>query len=308
MKKYIKVLLGFFLMFFALSSVSAKEVTMNDLIAQLSSGKYEDVIPGLGAYQTEKGLQLIMNGETNGLAEFTFDGISVFSHTFIYDTQPGNNMALVATKNVRSYNVLLNAISILSGYSERDTELWLKSVESANYVDDGYELLVQNNADGTITYTFNVNLDIFNLKFNYIEASVPQIEVGNITENSVELKGNVVADDSTEVDVYISNDGENFEYNSTSVVTNNVFATNNEGLVAGAQYYFKAVVAKSNNYSDVISANTLSNVVVEEKEEDKVKNPNTNTFVVPYFIVFVCGITGILLIVLISVRRNISII
>ena len=82
-------------------------------------------------------------------------------------------------------------------------------------------------------------------------------------------------DDNADVDIYRSTDNKNFEYvNTLSVKNGSSIYYVNKNLDKDT-YYYKAVVKKSNNYSDVVKVKIANNIKDTNYLDETTSNPLT---------------------------------
>ena len=195
---------------------------------------------------------------------------------------------------------LIESVAELKGYTERDNRLFLFNTSN-------YELLINGFTSGTPyekngisiklegqIVTFKLNLDTFKIDLDYFEGPKPEIVVDKVTKNEITYSAKADIKPGTRIELYRSTDGINFEYSMSFTYQDeqNLAYDVHTDLEPNTTYYYKAVVEKSNVFSDVAKVTTLSNdaeanaepVVASENDntqentpvDDKISNPKTN--------------------------------
>lgn len=164
--------------------------------------------------------------------------------------------------------LVMFALIELHEYTERDWRLFSKS--DTTLEQDGYEYKPLN---GTEMY-FKANINRFNLKLEYTDAPEPVVKIYEVTKNSIWVYSTANVSDGTMVELYYSEDGVDFEYYGASSISSGKTSGRSgfEELESEKTMYFKAVVEKSKNFSEVLKVTTLS----ENEGTNSSTNNNTN--------------------------------
>lgn len=308
LKKIIKMFASFLLTFFVGVSFShAKEISLENVASAINEGSYNEILTGLEAVASENSLifNVTENGVTEKIIEFAYEN-NILSHTNEYNTSNENELIFMALSDAVCYGVVLDAIADLHGYTARERELFAKETDDATMAVDGYEYTTTDLGNNVTKTSFKVDINSFKLELDYIDAPKPVVVIEEVKHNSISVKAQVNAQDETEVDFYRSEDGINYEYVFSGYTYSGETASLSVGtLEPGKIYYYKAVVAKSNNYSDIVSATTLTSEIsnddnpeldkspiISDDSSDTIENPKTGDFN-PLVICFVISLVGI---------------
>jgi len=180
------------------------------------------------------------------------------------------------------YNVLLETIGELNGYTERDYRLFFKINDEATLTNDGY--VIDYNVQAS-SLNFQVDVNAFGFETNYLDLEAPTIKVVDKTSNSVSIIAYSSISDKL-IEMYISEDGINYEYLNINIggsTSDNEAKFTFDDLKPGKTYYIKGVVEKSKNFSEPVSFTTLttaqgnntSESTITKNEDETIANPKT---------------------------------
>ena len=191
------------------------------------------------------------------------------------------------------YDDLLNVVGELRGYNERDIRNFVDT-EKATFASDGYELKIEEKQEQKeTTYTYKIDINKFVLNVEYTEIEPPKIELVDITDTQIGIKLSGV-EDGTMVEIYRSEDGENYTWWQTVSAMKDGSVTNiDSGLKPNTKYYYKAIVLKSNKFSDFVSATTLEKTAEKDDVDKPAESPQTGFK--DYLILGTLGASGIIL-------------
>jgi len=221
-------------------------------------------------------------------------------------------------KNDEAIGLIIYALVELHGYTERDWRLFNNFDYDATLEVDSYEYKPLSATE----MTFKTYINKFNLNLNYVDAVAPKMNVYEVTKNSIWVYPSADVSDGTIIEIYLSEDGVNFEYYGSSTIRSGKSSSRIgfEELESGKTMYFKTVVEKSRNFSDVLKATTLSeneenNNSNNNKPNDEIDNSTNNDSTIdnpktgifnPMLICSIFSISGIFLISALNKKNKIK--
>ena len=195
---------------------------------------------------------------------------------------------------------LVESVADLKGYTERDRRLFLFNASNYGLLINGFTSGTPYDKNGISIklegqiVTFKLNLDTFKIDLDYFEGPKPEIVINKVTKNEITYSAKAAVESGTNIELYRSTDGVNFEYIISIEYQDeqNLDYYSDIDKEPNTTYYYKAVVEKSSVFSDVAKVTTLSNdaeanaepVVASENEstqentpvDDKISNPKTD--------------------------------
>ena len=253
-----KILLIFLFSILSFEIVNAKEISLNDIKEKLNNNI-------ININSSIKDNKLIINNNNKELIFNEENNVLVRTDKYEVNTYD-------SVDDLYIYLILTKAIASLNGYSDKDIEYFLSGFDKATFEDEGYESN-KKRIDNYLEITFKINLNKVNIHLDYIDALKPEVIIDNVYKNQVEMHINL--DDNADVDIYRSTDNKNFEYvNTLSVKNGSSIYYVNKNLDKDT-YYYKAVVKKSNNYSDVVKVKIANNIKDTNYLDETTSNPLT---------------------------------
>lgn len=225
------------------------------------------------------------------LMEFDVSGQEISANIDVPDDDDYEK-AFEALFKITVVRSLIESVAELKGYTERDCRTFLldnsEDADSILLKDITYEKNGVSFEKQEKKMTFKINLDTFKIDLAYIEGPKPEIVIEEVTENEITYSAKGDIEPGTNIELYRSTDGINFEYSMSFAYQDeqNMVYANDTDLQPNTTYYYKAVVEKSSVFSEVVAVKTLSNEneepIVEtptdnEQEEDKIDNPKTGS-------------------------------
>ena len=196
------------------------------------------------------------------------------------------------------YSELIMTVAELKEYNERDIRDFV-DLKKATFASDGYEYKTEEKQEQQETkYIYKIDINKFKLNPVYTEDAAPKIELVDITDKQIGIKLSGVEEDNTMVEVYRSEDGENYTWWQTvSAMKDGSVTYFDDSLKANTKYYYKAAVLKSSKFSGFVSTTTLEKAVEDNTIKDDADKPaeSPQTGFNDYLILGALGASGIIL-------------
>lgn len=233
-----KKILLIIMLLFSLNVVKAESITLENI-----KDKFNEV-------------SFTVNGEIQDnnliIKNSNYDITLKFDSNILESTKTYDNL-LNSAKDLTMYSYVTKSIALLKGYSYKDIDYYMPKINEADLEKNGYAIIRKNN-----TVTFKIDISKFNFALNYIDADKPEIKLTKLNDDEVKIN---VKSNEKSVDLYRSIDNKNYEYISTIEIIDNLGSYIDYNL-DNAKYYYKAVVSRADNYSDIeeINLNYFDNV------------------------------------------------
>ncbi len=270
-----------------ISIVNAKDINVNDLSENLKYNEYNNLYNVTSNIEEDK---LIVNN--NGkVIEFNINN-NVLTSAKTY-----NKDDIEIAKDMYLYLSINKIVASLKGYSNKDIEYFLTSLQDASLNKNGYELKRRNINNKEVELTYTIDLNNFKLIYEYNNEPMPEVVIKEVNKNSVLLQ--VLSSVNKVVDIYRSTDNKNYEYLTSLEISDGTSSLYIDDNLDSSNYYYKAVVAKSNNYSLVKEVTLKNNVSDKRYVDEKTENPLTGE---KEFM----GVSLLIIIAIIGVINNIN--
>ena len=269
-----------------ISIVNAKNVNVNDLSESLKYNEYNNLYNVTSKIDEDK---LIVNN--NGkVIEFNINN-NVLTRKETY-----NKNDIEIAKDMYIYLSINKIVASLKGYSNKDIEYFLTSLQDASLNKNGYELK-RRYINNEVELTYTIDLNNFKLRYEYNDEPMPEVVIKEVDKDSVLLQ--VLSSVNKVVDIYRSTDNKNYEYLTSLEISDGTSSLYIDDNLDSSKYFYKAVVAKSNNYSLVKEVTLKNNVSDKRYVDEKTENPLTGE---KEFI----GVSLLIIIAIIGIINNIN--
>ncbi len=269
-----------------ISIVNAKNVNVNDLSESLKYNEYNNLYNVTSKIDEDK---LIVNN--NGkVIEFNINN-NVLTRKETY-----NKNDIEIAKDMYIYLSINKIVASLKGYSNKDIEYFLTSLQDASLNKNGYELK-RRYINNEVELTYTIDLNNFKLRYEYNDEPMPEVVIKEVNKDSVLLQ--VLSSVNKVVDIYRSTDNKNYEYLTSLEISDGTSSLYIDDNLDSSKYFYKAVVAKSNNYSLVKEVTLKNNVSDKRYVDEKTENPLTGE---KEFI----GVSLLIIIAIIGIINNIN--
>ena len=269
-----------------ISIVNAKDVNVNDLSENLKYNEYNNLYNVTSKIDEDK---LIVNN--NGkVIEFNI------SNNVLTRKETYNKNDIEIAKDMYIYLSINKIVASLKGYSNKDIEYFLTSLQDASLNKNGYELK-RRYINNEVELTYTIDLNNFKLRYEYNDEPMPEVVIKEVNKDSVLLQ--VLSSVNKVVDIYRSTDNKNYEYLTSLEISDGTSSLYIDDNLDSSKYFYKAVVAKSNNYSLVKEVTLKNNVSDKRYVDEKTENPLTGE---KEFI----GVSLLIIIAIIGIINNIN--
>lgn len=271
-----KKILLIIMLLFSLNVVKAESITLENI-----EDKFNEVSFAINGEIQDNNL-IIKNSN--------YDITLKFDSNILESTKTYDNL-LNSAKDLTMYTYVTKSIALLKGYSYKDIDYFLLKINEADFEKNGYAIIRKNN-----TVTFKIDISKFNIDLNYIDADKPEVKLTKLNDDEVKI--NVKSNEKT-VDLYRSIDNENYDYISTIEIINDLGSYIDSNL-DNDKYYYKAVVSRADNYSDIEEINlNYFDTIDDNYVDETTDNPLTG------YQEFV-AVSMLLIILIIEIICNIS--
>lgn len=287
MKKILNCLVILVVVFLSnMITLKAEEITIDEVVNKFQ--EYLNIVDENKTVKLEENKMVIYQNEEK-VMEYNYEN-NVISHNVTIEIEDPDSeegfQQLLSAINIEMNDVyLINIIARLHGYSEREIRLFSQDdnmMENNDFDTYGYSFDINEESETKVVVDFKIDIQKFKLVINYNNAKAPELKFSNIKDSTIDIEAISDLEDAKEnnaldedgyvmVEVYRSQDKENFEYLFSVSAGEGSFIITDKYLLPNTTYYYKAVVENSNNFSEIYEVKTLEEATEEEIKDEEVK-------------------------------------